>query len=174
MHLPSASAPAQTAAATACSDALPSCGVPRWGGPLPWAQATAGLGQRGTSGPATNSHTGKLIRGITPSLQAVTHAMDMCYGKMGSLFRGGSRQTLFANQLMRYADLYAASFINFLYYPFSYLFRASPTLVRGSKLGWAGGRWGGSELPGGGGGCRGHTAPLPCSLAVSLLPLRGL
>lgn len=55
--------------------------------------------------------------------------MDMCYGKMGSLFRCGSRQTLFANQLMRYADLYAASFINFLYYPFSYLFRAPPVLV---------------------------------------------
>lgn len=54
----------------------------------------------------------------------------MCYGKMGSLFRCGSRQTLFANQLMRYADLYAASFINFLYYPFSYLFRAPPVLVR--------------------------------------------
>ncbi|KAJ6658725.1 hypothetical protein lerEdw1_019885 [Lerista edwardsae] len=62
-------------------------------------------------------------------LQKVTHEMDMCYGKMGSLFRCGSRQTLFANQLMRYADLYAASFINFLYYPFSYLFRAPPTLM---------------------------------------------
>lgn len=53
----------------------------------------------------------------------------MCYGKMGSLFRCGSRQTLFANQLMRYADLYAASFVNFLYYPFSYLFRAPSVLV---------------------------------------------
>lgn len=61
--------------------------------------------------------------------QKVTHEMDMCYGKMGSLFRCGSRQTLFANQLMRYADLYAASFVNFLYYPFSYLFRAPPVLV---------------------------------------------
>lgn len=57
----------------------------------------------------------------------------MCYGKMGSLFRCGSRQTLFANQLMRYADLYAASFINFLYYPFSYLFRAPPVLVCSSQ-----------------------------------------
>ncbi|KAI1230171.1 hypothetical protein IHE44_0010565 [Lamprotornis superbus] len=65
--------------------------------------------------------------------QKVTHEMDMCYGKMGSLFRCGSRQTLFANQLMRYADLYAASFINFLYYPFSYLFRAPPVLVRSSQ-----------------------------------------
>lgn len=31
---------------------------------------------------------------------------------------------------MRYADLYAASFINLLYYPFSYLFRAAHVLVR--------------------------------------------
>uniref|UniRef100_A0A673CF56 5'-nucleotidase, cytosolic IIb n=1 Tax=Sphaeramia orbicularis TaxID=375764 RepID=A0A673CF56_9TELE len=58
----------------------------------------------------------------------VTHDMDMCYGMMGSLFRSGSRQTLFASQVMRYADLYAASFINLLYYPFSYLFRAAHVL----------------------------------------------
>uniref|UniRef100_A0A8B9JZS6 Cytosolic purine 5'-nucleotidase n=1 Tax=Astyanax mexicanus TaxID=7994 RepID=A0A8B9JZS6_ASTMX len=57
--------------------------------------------------------------------QKVTHDMDMCYGMMGSLFRSGSRQTLFASQVMRYADLYAATFINLLYYPFSYLFRAA-------------------------------------------------
>ncbi|KAM4756220.1 cytosolic purine 5'-nucleotidase-like isoform 5-T5 [Cyanocitta cristata] len=69
------------------------------------------------------------ISSIKRRIQKVTHEMDMCYGKMGSLFRCGSRQTLFANQLMRYADLYAASFINFLYYPFSYLFRAPPVLV---------------------------------------------
>ncbi|KAM6331244.1 5'-nucleotidase domain-containing protein 4 isoform 3-T4 [Alca torda] len=69
------------------------------------------------------------ISSIKRQIQKVTHEMDMCYGKMGSLFRCGSRQTLFANQLMRYADLYAASFINFLYYPFSYLFRASPVLM---------------------------------------------
>uniref|UniRef100_A0A8D3CEH4 Cytosolic purine 5'-nucleotidase n=1 Tax=Scophthalmus maximus TaxID=52904 RepID=A0A8D3CEH4_SCOMX len=60
----------------------------------------------------------------------VTHDMDMCYGMNGSLFRSGSRQTLFASQVMRYADLYAASFINLLYYPFSYLFRAAHVLVR--------------------------------------------
>ncbi|XP_034617495.1 cytosolic purine 5'-nucleotidase-like isoform X1 [Trachemys scripta elegans] len=69
------------------------------------------------------------ISSIKRQIQKVTHEMDMCYGKMGSLFRCGSRQTLFANQLMRYADLYAASFINFLYYPFSYLFRAPPVLM---------------------------------------------
>ncbi|KAM6232316.1 cytosolic purine 5'-nucleotidase-like isoform 2-T2 [Spheniscus humboldti] len=69
------------------------------------------------------------ISSIKRRIQKVTHEMDMCYGKMGSLFRCGSRQTLFANQLMRYADLYAASFMNFLYYPFSYLFRAPPVLM---------------------------------------------
>ncbi|KFQ70521.1 Cytosolic purine 5'-nucleotidase, partial [Phaethon lepturus] len=69
------------------------------------------------------------ISSIKRRIQKVTHEMDMCYGKVASLFRCGSRQTLFANQLMRYADLYAASFINFLYYPFSYLFRAPPVLV---------------------------------------------
>ena len=61
--------------------------------------------------------------------------MDMCYGMMGSLFRSGSRQTLFASQVMRYADLYAASFINLLYYPFSYLFRAAHVLVSSRGLG---------------------------------------
>uniref|UniRef100_A0A8D0L1H3 5'-nucleotidase domain containing 4 n=1 Tax=Sphenodon punctatus TaxID=8508 RepID=A0A8D0L1H3_SPHPU len=69
------------------------------------------------------------ISSIKRRIKKVTHEMDMCYGKMGSLFRCGSRQTLFANQLIRYADLYAASFLNFLYYPFSYLFRAPPTLM---------------------------------------------
>ncbi|XP_029460100.1 cytosolic purine 5'-nucleotidase-like isoform X2 [Rhinatrema bivittatum] len=68
------------------------------------------------------------VTSIQKQIQRVTHEMDMCYGKMGSLFRCGSRQTLFASQLMRYADLYAASFINLLYYPFSYLFRAPPVL----------------------------------------------
>uniref|UniRef100_A0A672NS24 Cytosolic purine 5'-nucleotidase n=1 Tax=Sinocyclocheilus grahami TaxID=75366 RepID=A0A672NS24_SINGR len=63
----------------------------------------------------------------------VTHDMDMCYGMMGSLFRSGSRQTLFASQVMRYADLYAASFINLLYYPFSYLFRAAHVLVNSTN-----------------------------------------
>ncbi|XP_069771626.1 cytosolic purine 5'-nucleotidase-like [Narcine bancroftii] len=69
------------------------------------------------------------ITSIQKRIKAVTHEMDMCYGKMGSLLRCGSRQTLFASQLMRYADLYAASCINLLYYPFSYLFRAPPILM---------------------------------------------
>ncbi|XP_074837975.1 5'-nucleotidase domain-containing protein 4-like [Carettochelys insculpta] len=69
------------------------------------------------------------VSSIKRQIQRVTHELDMCYGKMGSLFRCGSRQTLFANQLIRYADLYAASFLSFLHYPFSYLFRAPPGLL---------------------------------------------
>ncbi|XP_042192958.1 cytosolic purine 5'-nucleotidase isoform X1 [Callorhinchus milii] len=69
------------------------------------------------------------ISTIQRRIKKVTHDMDMCYGMMGSLFRSGSRQTLFASQVMRYADLYAASFINLLYYPFSYLFRAAHVLM---------------------------------------------
>ncbi|XP_053574130.1 cytosolic purine 5'-nucleotidase-like isoform X2 [Bombina bombina] len=69
------------------------------------------------------------ITSIQKKIQKVTHEMDMCYGMMGSVFRCGSRQTLFSSQLMRYADLYAASFLNLLYYPFSYLFRALPVLM---------------------------------------------
>ena len=41
----------------------------------------------------------------------------------------GSRQTFFASQAMRYADLYASSCVNLIHYPFSYLFRAPPQLV---------------------------------------------
>ncbi|XP_076141721.1 5'-nucleotidase, cytosolic IIa isoform X1 [Alosa pseudoharengus] len=69
------------------------------------------------------------ISSLQRRIKKVTHDMDMCYGMMGSLFRSGSRQTLFASQVMRYADLYAASFINMLYYPFSYLFRAAHVLM---------------------------------------------
>uniref|UniRef100_H3D3G4 5'-nucleotidase, cytosolic IIb n=1 Tax=Tetraodon nigroviridis TaxID=99883 RepID=H3D3G4_TETNG len=67
------------------------------------------------------------ISTLQSRVKKVTHDMDMCYGMMGS-FRSGSRQTLFASQV-RYADLYAASFINLLYYPFSYLFRAAHVLM---------------------------------------------
>uniref|UniRef100_A0A8C5GXC1 Cytosolic purine 5'-nucleotidase-like n=1 Tax=Gouania willdenowi TaxID=441366 RepID=A0A8C5GXC1_GOUWI len=60
---------------------------------------------------------------------AELYKMDMSYGQMGSLLRSGSRQTLFASQLMRYADLYSSTCINLLRYPFNYLFMAPPVLV---------------------------------------------
>jgi len=62
-------------------------------------------------------------------IRETIHKLDMSYGKLGSIFRCGSRQTHFANQLTRYADLYACTFLNLQYYPFSYLFRAPPTLM---------------------------------------------
>uniref|UniRef100_A0A8C7YNP6 5'-nucleotidase, cytosolic II, like 1 n=1 Tax=Oryzias sinensis TaxID=183150 RepID=A0A8C7YNP6_9TELE len=60
---------------------------------------------------------------------AELYKMDMSYGQMGSLLRSGSTQTLFASQLIRYADLYSSSCINLLHYPFNYLFMAPPVLV---------------------------------------------
>ncbi|WAR22094.1 5NTC-like protein [Mya arenaria] len=66
---------------------------------------------------------------LAQELSNVTHVMDMSYGILGSLFRSGSRQTFFASQVMRYADLYAASFLNLLHYPFSYVFRAPAMLM---------------------------------------------
>lgn len=60
--------------------------------------------------------------------------MDQSYGVLGSLLRSGSRLTFFASQVQRFADLYAASCCNLLYYPFFYMFRAPPMLVRNFKF----------------------------------------
>ncbi|XP_072027120.1 cytosolic purine 5'-nucleotidase-like isoform X2 [Amphiura filiformis] len=69
------------------------------------------------------------ISKVRKAIQQVTHEMDMCHGKLGSLFRSGSRQTFFASQVLRYADLYSSTFLNLLHYPFSYLFRAPHQLM---------------------------------------------
>ncbi|XP_060064564.1 cytosolic purine 5'-nucleotidase-like [Ylistrum balloti] len=69
------------------------------------------------------------LKDIQHTIRNVSHEMDMTYGMLGSLFRSGSRQTFFASQVMRYADLYAATFLNLLHYPFSYAFRAPPMLM---------------------------------------------
>ncbi|GFN88629.1 cytosolic purine 5'-nucleotidase, partial [Plakobranchus ocellatus] len=66
---------------------------------------------------------------INNALRSVVHELDMSYGKLGSLFRSGSRQTFFASQVRRYADIYAASILNLLYYPFCYMFRAPAMLM---------------------------------------------
>ncbi|CAL7937967.1 unnamed protein product [Xylocopa violacea] len=68
------------------------------------------------------------ISKLRASIRDVTHKMDLSYGMMGSLFRSGSRQTFFSSQVVRYADLYAATFLNLIYYPFSYMFRAPAML----------------------------------------------
>lgn len=69
------------------------------------------------------------ISNLRASIREVTHKMDLSYGMMGSLFRSGSRQTFFSSQVVRYADLYAATFLNLIYYPFSYMFRAPAMLM---------------------------------------------
>jgi 5'-nucleotidase len=69
------------------------------------------------------------ISKLRNGIREVTHKMDLAYGMMGSLFRSGSRQTFFSSQVVRYADLYAASFLNLIYYPFSYMFRAPAMLM---------------------------------------------
>uniref|UniRef100_A0A3P8WML2 5'-nucleotidase, cytosolic II, like 1 n=1 Tax=Cynoglossus semilaevis TaxID=244447 RepID=A0A3P8WML2_CYNSE len=63
------------------------------------------------------------------TIQKRMRKMDTAYGQMGSLLRSGARQTLFASQLMRYADLYSSTCSNLLHYPFNYLFLAPPVLV---------------------------------------------
>merc|ERR1712002_935766 len=63
------------------------------------------------------------------TIRDVAHRMDQNYGMLGSLFRSGSRQTFFASQVIRYADLYAGTFLNLLHYPFCYLFRAPAMLM---------------------------------------------
>ncbi|XP_023279784.1 cytosolic purine 5'-nucleotidase-like [Seriola lalandi dorsalis] len=69
------------------------------------------------------------ISGIHTRMKVLNYRLDMSYGQMGSLLRSGSRQTLFASQLMRYADLYSSTCINLLHYPFNYLFMAPPVLM---------------------------------------------
>uniref|UniRef100_A0A8C1TP62 5'-nucleotidase, cytosolic II, like 1 n=1 Tax=Cyprinus carpio TaxID=7962 RepID=A0A8C1TP62_CYPCA len=74
------------------------------------------------------------ISAIQNRIKMVTYGMDLCYGKMGSLLRCGSTKTLFASQLLRYADIYSTCCLNLLNYPFSYLFRAPLVLVNLSWL----------------------------------------
>ncbi|XP_037091674.1 cytosolic purine 5'-nucleotidase-like isoform X2 [Pollicipes pollicipes] len=69
------------------------------------------------------------IRDVREAIKGITHEMDMSYGLLGSVFRSGSRQTFFAAQVNRYADLYGATMLNMLYYPFSYMFRAPAMLL---------------------------------------------
>uniref|UniRef100_A0A672JGR6 5'-nucleotidase, cytosolic II, like 1 n=1 Tax=Salarias fasciatus TaxID=181472 RepID=A0A672JGR6_SALFA len=71
----------------------------------------------------------QLLMCVSTRMKVLTYRMDMSYGQMGSLLRSGSRQTLFASQLMRYADLYSSTCINLLRYPTNYLFMAPPVLM---------------------------------------------
>jgi len=69
------------------------------------------------------------VEAIKGNIQETIHSMEMSYGTTGSLFRSGSRTTFFATQVTRYADIYAASVLNMLYYPTFYMFRAPAMLL---------------------------------------------
>ncbi|XP_003744356.1 cytosolic purine 5'-nucleotidase [Galendromus occidentalis] len=69
------------------------------------------------------------ITNIQDKIRETSHNLDMCYGIFGSLFRSGSRQTFFADQICRYADIYGYTFLNLLYYPFTYMFRSPAMLM---------------------------------------------
>ena len=60
-------------------------------------------------------------------------SVDVCMFEFVNLFSSflfsGSRQTFFAAQVTRYADIYATSFLNLLHYPFCYMFKAPTMLV---------------------------------------------
>ena len=66
---------------------------------------------------------------VKKALHGTIHAMEMAYGTTGSLFRAGSRQTFFASQVVRFADIYASSLLNLLYYPTFFMFRSPPMLL---------------------------------------------
>lgn len=69
------------------------------------------------------------ISQVKTQIRTTIHELDMSYGSLGSIFRCGSRQTHFASQIARYADLYACTFLNLFYYPFSYFFRSPSALL---------------------------------------------
>uniref|UniRef100_A0A0N4Z944 Cytosolic purine 5'-nucleotidase n=1 Tax=Parastrongyloides trichosuri TaxID=131310 RepID=A0A0N4Z944_PARTI len=66
---------------------------------------------------------------LLEELKRNTIDMEAEYGVFGSLFRSGTSQTFFACQLERFADIYASSCINLMYYPTFYFFRSPMKLM---------------------------------------------
>lgn len=59
-------------------------------------------------------------------MKAAQEELDQKYNKyFGSLFRSGSKQSHFAMNVERYADLYTASVLQLLNYPLFYSFTAT-------------------------------------------------
>ncbi|MPC39759.1 Cytosolic purine 5'-nucleotidase [Portunus trituberculatus] len=77
----------------------------------------------------SSTHERPDLSKVRGAIREVTHEMDLSYGMSGSLFRSGSRQTHFSTQVARYADVYASTPLNLIYYPFSYMFRAPAMLM---------------------------------------------
>eukprot|EP00128_Syssomonas_multiformis_P007772 Colp12_sorted_trinity150504_noHs@7550 len=58
------------------------------------------------------------ISDLKKKIMDTVESIDITYNEhFGSTFRSGSRQTFFAMQTKRYADLYAPNILNLLYYP---------------------------------------------------------
>lgn len=66
-----------------------------------------------------NSHA------LMENIQATSDDIDFAYNQyFGSLFRCAARQSFFAMQIHRFADLYAATSVNLINYPLFYQFFA--------------------------------------------------
>lgn len=63
--------------------------------------------------------------GLSKSMKEKVHEIDQTYGKLGGLFVSGTRETFFASQVKRYADIYATTCTNLLLYPLDYHFMAT-------------------------------------------------
>jgi len=65
------------------------------------------------------------LKDLQSHMNKATNDLDSAHNKyFGALFRSGSKQTFFSMQVQRYADLYAADFLNLLNYPLFYTFIA--------------------------------------------------
>lgn len=70
------------------------------------------------------------IDSLRKAIKAIAQDMEISYpSQLGSLLRCGSRQTHFAIQATRFADLYSSSCVNLANYPLSYLFSAPHQLM---------------------------------------------
>eukprot|EP00052_Salpingoeca_macrocollata_P021645 m.185877 g.185877 ORF g.185877 m.185877 type:complete len:556 (+) comp21588_c0_seq6:13-1680(+) len=64
------------------------------------------------------------VNDLKQQIESTAKEMDRKHNAyFGSLFRSGMRQTFFAMQTKRYADLYAPSYLNLINYPFCYEYR---------------------------------------------------
>jgi len=68
------------------------------------------------------------ISPLRKHMKKTVKELSKCYnGTFGSLFRSGSKNSFFAMQVMRYADMYTADYSSLLNYPLFYYFSAPPS-----------------------------------------------
>mmetsp|Transcript_2609 Transcript_2609/g.6187 ORF Transcript_2609/g.6187 Transcript_2609/m.6187 type:complete len:110 (-) Transcript_2609:22-351(-) len=72
----------------------------------------------------------KDVNAVTSALAKAVDSFDRGFNPVfGSRFRRGLKDTFFGMQMGRYADLYAVSYRNLLYYPPNYHFCGSAALL---------------------------------------------